>query len=122
MNLNEYQEKAMTTCMPSSHNHLYMLFGLCEEVGELQGKIAKAIRKGMLTTNEQNCFMSTDEGFGKNDGLVEDIKKELGDVAWMLAGVCSVHDWSLEEICQMNLDKLADRQKRNVIVGEGDNR
>lgn len=122
MNLNEYQEKAMATCTPSSHNQLYMLFGLCEEVGELQGKIAKAIRKGMLTTNMQNCFMSTDEGFDKTDALVEDIKKELGDVAWMLAGVCSVHDWSLEEICQMNLDKLADRQKRNVIVGEGDNR
>ena len=37
MELNEYQKKAMTTCMESSNNPLYMLFMLGEEVGNTQG-------------------------------------------------------------------------------------
>jgi hypothetical protein len=30
--------------------------------------------------------------------------------------------WSLEDVAQMNLDKLASRKERNVIDGNGDNR
>ena len=48
MELNEYQRLAMTTCMDSSENPLYMLFMLGEEIGELQGKFSKAIRKGKI--------------------------------------------------------------------------
>lgn len=33
MTLNEYQERAMTTCMESCKNDTYMLFGLMAEVG-----------------------------------------------------------------------------------------
>lgn len=122
MELNEYQKRAMTTCTKYSNNMLYMLFGLCEETGELQGKFSKAIRKGLLHASCYNQIIPTDGNIGKLEDLRNDIKKECGDVAWMLAGVCSVMGWSLEEVCQMNLDKLADRQNRNVIVGEGDNR
>lgn len=31
-------------------------------------------------------------------------------------------NWDLEEILQMNIDKLKDRQNRNVLHGSGDNR
>lgn len=48
MELNEYQEKAMQTCMPTSDNLLYMLTNLMGEVGEFAGKIAKHVRKGEL--------------------------------------------------------------------------
>lgn len=46
MTLNEYQDKAMSTCMESCNNPLYMLLMLGEEAGELNGKFSKAIRKG----------------------------------------------------------------------------
>ena len=45
MELNKYQEQAMTTCMHSCKNISYMLLNLVGEVGELASKIAKNIRK-----------------------------------------------------------------------------
>ena len=122
LTLNEYQKRAMTTCMETSNNMCYMLMGLCEEVGELQGKFSKAVRKGLLETNHYNQFVPTNGNRGKLDELREAIKAETGDVAWMLAGFCKVMGWSFEEVCQGNLDKLASRKERQVIDGNGDNR
>lgn len=120
MTLNEYQRQAMTTCMPSSHNMTYMLMGLCEEVGELQGKFSKAVRKGLLQTNKFNQFVPTPGNYGKLDDLKNAMKAEAGDVAWMLAGLCDVMGWSFEEVCQMNLDKLKARKAIGTIDGNGD--
>lgn len=46
MTLNEYQQQAMTTCLPESENFAYMMLNLVGEVGEIAGKISKMIRKG----------------------------------------------------------------------------
>lgn len=121
--LNEYQEQAMTTCTESSDNHLYMLTGLCEEVGELHGKFAKAIRKGLLKALIDNNFHTDGlEGTEVSQELIPEITKEIGDCLWMLAGICHTLGITLEDVANKNLAKLADRQKRNVIIGEGDNR
>ena len=45
MTLNEYQQQAMTTCLPEAENFSYMMLNLVGEVGEFAGKVAKAIRK-----------------------------------------------------------------------------
>lgn len=50
------------------------------------------------------------------------MRAEAGDVLWQLAGLCHVMGWELEAVGQENLAKLKDRQRRDVIVGEGDNR
>lgn len=118
MELNEYQEKAMETCTQESANPMYMLFGLGEEVGEVQGKIAKAIRKGWI----EICYNKFSFKNGCPTDFKESLLKEIGDCYWMLAGLCDVLNIDVESVCQMNLDKLQDRKKRNVIVGEGDNR
>lgn len=112
MKLNEYQEKAMTTCMPSSNNFSYMFLNLVGEVGELASKVAKSIRK------EQNRIEY-------NDLLVtptndEELQKEAGDILWQLSGLCTVMGWKLEDIAQQNLDKLQARKAVGTIDGNGD--
>lgn len=124
MELNEYQEKAMSTCMPSSNNFSYMMLNLVGELGEFSSKVAKAIRKGQAEIGhftDKNELVIDAISFDEC-GLGEELKKELGDCFWQLNGLCTVMGWTAEEVCQQNLDKLASRQKRNVIDGNGDNR
>ena len=113
LTLNEYLQRAMTTCTPSSRNFSYMFLNLVGEVGEFASKVAKAIRK------EENCIEYNDLAIVENE---EELQKEAGDILWQLSGLCSVMGWKLEHIGQQNLDKLASRKQRNVIVGDGDNR
>ena len=121
MELNQYQEKAMTTCMKTSANPLYMLFMLGEEIGELQGKFSKAIRKGWITFYENkikvNRLTVEEEEFNEWLNLV---KKEIGDCLWGIAGITSQMDWSLEDVAQTNLDKLSARKAVGTIDGDGD--
>ena len=114
MELNEYQERAMDTCMDTCKNDSYMILNLVAEVGEFTGKIAKAIRKG-------NCCFS-DGDYLSNKHTLDELKLEAGDILWQLAGVCHNMCWTLENVAQANLDKLASRQQRGVIDGNGDHR
>lgn len=126
MRLNEYQKKAMTTCMDSSRNFSYMFLNLIGEIGEFASKVAKFIRKDKadIESNILNLH-NPSNGYESNnvtDVEEEDLKAECGDVLWQLSGLCSVMGWTLEEIAQQNLDKLASRKDRGVIDGSGDNR
>ena len=121
MNLNEYQQAAMTTCTPTADNFAYMMLNLVGEVGELASKVAKAIRKGEATISSGCHLLGADE-FLIDDALNDAMRAEAGDVLWQLAGLCHVMGWNLEDVAQQNLDKLRDRQQREVIVGDGDNR
>lgn len=114
MTLNEYQEKAMTTCMATCDNYEYMLLNLIGEVGELCGKIAKHIRKDEAKLTENGIKLSI------GDEQMELIKKELGDVLWQTSGVTNVMGCNLEDIAKQNLEKLASRKERGVIDGNGD--
>lgn len=126
MELNEYQKKAMATCMDSCDNISYMLLNLVSEVGEFSGKLAKAIRKkqvaiGGQTSINRNRLTVIDDDF---DVLTfdQELRKEAGDILWQFAGVCSVMGWKLNDVGYDNLIKLADRKERGVIDGDGDNR
>jgi NTP pyrophosphatase (non-canonical NTP hydrolase) len=121
LTLNEYQEKAMTTCMLSSENFSYMFLNLVGEVGEFASKVAKQIRKenmsiGTYAGNHLHLLVSMDTAQKMEDELA----KEAGDILWQLSGLCSVMGWKLEDIAQMNLDKLAARQAIGTIDGNGD--
>ena len=123
LTLNKYQEQAMTTCMPSSENFSYMFLNLVGEVGELASKVAKHIRKEKATIVDNEFVLeceNIEELVREDDPLYDELKKEAGDILWQLSGVCTIFGWSLEEVAQMNLDKLAARKKAGTIVGNGD--
>lgn len=37
------------------------------------------------------------------------IEKELGDLLWFIAELCTVYHWNLDNVMQMNIDKLKAR-------------
>lgn len=128
MELNDYQDKAMLTCMDTCDNPTYMLLNLVGEVGEFASKVAKHVRKGearifrnhiMWVDNDNLTDEQNENNITSN---LEALKAEAGDILWQLSGLCQVMGWSLEDVAQANLDKLASRQARGVINGEGDNR
>ena len=116
MTLNEYQSRAMETCLPSSDNDCYMLFGLVEEVGELCGKVSKALRKVQIVVDADNIKASSE----RKAELYESIKSELSDCQWFIVGVARRFGWTLEEVAQYNLDKLAARKDADTIVTHTD--
>lgn len=121
MTLNEYQEKAMKTCMPSCDNFSYMMLNLVGEVGELASKIAKMLRSGWMNFSEDGDI-EPQMSFAEWTDFSDELMKEAGDILWQLAGLCKVMGWTLEDVAKGNLEKLASRAKRGVIDGNGDNR
>ena len=127
MELNEYQKRAMSTCMPSCENISYMLLNLVGEVGEFASKVAKAVRKDQVKIGwweegkeaDENDLIPTGS-FAEWNELKEELKKELGDILWQTAGVAYAMNWTLEEVGLGNLDKLAKRKEAGTIVGNGD--
>lgn len=121
LTLNEYQERAMTTCMPTCNNLSYMLLNLVGGVGEFSSKVAKHIRKeeaGIGSGDTPNQFYFTAKANFLTDRVA--LRKEAGDILWQLAGLCKVMGWDLEAVAQENLAKLAERAKNGTIAGNGD--
>ena len=52
----------------------------------------------------------------------QELVKELGDVLWYVTQLASELKISLEEVAQINLEKIASRHARNKVSGAGDNR
>ena len=121
LTLNDYQERAMTTCMPTCENASYMLLNLVGEIGEFASKIAKHISKGEAgigSGDTPNQFYFTAKANFLTDRVA--LRKEAGDILWQLAGLCKVMGWDLEAVAQENLAKLAERAKNGTIAGNGD--
>lgn len=104
MKLNQYQDLARTTRLPTA-GVTYALLNLAAEAGEVCGKVAKHIRDG-----------------GSREALREHLKKELGDVLWQLAAVADDHNLTLEEIAEANITKLGGRVVKGTLGGSGDDR
>lgn len=110
MDLNDYQKHAESTAVyPQEYAITYPILGLAGEAGEVPNKWKKILR---------------DKG-GPNGATPEDldaIADELGDVLWYIALTATDMGYTLEEIADMNVRKLASRKERGVLGGSGDTR
>lgn len=106
--LNWYQNCALETAVyPKEYEVLYPSLGLCGEAGEVADKVKKIIRdKDGVITDEEKL----------------EIAKEVGDVLWYVAVIAHDLGFTLQEVAQMNYDKLKSRQQRGMLGGSGDNR
>lgn len=105
----EYQKLAsrtMSSTMSAYEQIRHGVFGLCSEAGEVAGLFQKQ--------------------YQGHDIEPEHLKKELGDCLWMIAEICTSNNWSLDEVMQINIDKLIARypngfeSERSLHREEGD--
>ena len=109
MTLNEYQQKALETAVyPEQFRIIYPALGLAGEAGEAADKVKKIIRDNNANFNDEEKRKA--------------IAMEVGDVLWYVATLAHDIGYTLEEIGEMNYEKLKSRQQRNMLGGSGDNR
>lgn len=92
MQINTYQAKAARTIdksLPYQGIEYHALHGMCAEVGEIHSLYQKTYQGHLL--------------------MDEHLKKELGDLLWFIAEFCTANNWTMEEICEMNIEKLKAR-------------
>lgn len=89
---NEYQKLAARTInreLSTVECQYHALHGMVGEVGEIHSLYQK-VYQGHEYTEEH-------------------MKKEFGDLLWFIAEYCTSMGWELEEIMNINIDKLKER-------------
>lgn len=92
MTLAEYQDLAARTInqdLTAKGQGMHSLHGMVGEIGEIH-----------------SIYQKRYQGHEFNE---EHMKKELGDLMWFIAEYCTAHKFSLDDICQVNIDKLKER-------------
>ena len=109
MDCDDYQRAALRTARDKDapDEFMHLVLGLVGEAGEIAEKVKKLVR------DQHSDLDRLDR---------DDMAAELGDVLWYAAVLADFLGLSLGDIAQRNIDKLADRQRRSVLGGAGDNR
>lgn len=146
------KEAIKTAIYKDNAKHFYPLFALFEEVGEVTEKVANKITAtgclsvtknmediikygkeiaGLAKTirKENNEYINSQVDIAFNNlnanmdkETLDAISKECGDCLWQISAIATGFGLSLETIAKQNIDKLKDRQQRNTLDGNGDNR
>lgn len=107
MNFDEYTKQALRTRNPELNwfeGVQHSIFMLSSEVGEVSGPYQKFFFQGHECPNP------------------EETAKELGDILWALNNLADLLGYSLEEIAEMNIEKLRNRYGENFSVEGSVNR
>lgn len=109
MDCDDYQRAALRTARDKDapDEFMHLVLGLVGEAGEIAEKVKKLVR---------------DQGGDLARLDRDDMAAELGDVLWYAAVLADFLGLSFNDVAQRNVDKLADRQRREVIGGSGDHR
>ena len=92
MTANEYQRLAARTINENLLNwqkEHHALHGMVGEIGEIHSLYQKDYQGHVMEE--------------------EHLKKEVGDLLWFIAEYCTANGWQMEDIMQMNIDKLKAR-------------
>ena len=93
MTINEYQQAALRTANEELDNIGQLTNGLIGLNGEA-GEAIDILKKHLFQGHELDK---------------EHMAKELGDCLWMIAEICSAIGITMDEVMQMNIDKLKAR-------------
>ena len=109
MDLNHYQQLARETAVYPTIGHpiVYCALGLTGEAGEVSDKVKK-----MYRDNNGELDRKT----------ICELVLELGDVLWYIANFAHELGFSLDDVANINYNKLKRRQKTNTLSGVGDHR
>ncbi len=108
MHIDDFQAQALSTAIFAHDKEIpYLALALCGETGEVAEKVKKTIR---------------DKDGKFDDGTRCLIALELGDCLYYLAVLASSIGYPLSRIAELNNRKVADRIKRGVLHGSGDER
>jgi NTP pyrophosphatase (non-canonical NTP hydrolase) len=86
----QYQEETKRTCASLDSklsDELHMAMGLVTEAGEFMD-----VYKRKLAYKKDIDYVN--------------LKEELGDILWYIANFCNINDWSIEELMDININKL----------------
>ena len=89
---NEYQKLAARTInkdLSEPQAEMHALHGMVGEIGEIH-----------------SIYQKVYQGHGHDEAH---LKKEIGDLLWFVAEYCTALGWDLEEVMQLNIDKLKAR-------------
>ena len=109
MTADEYQVKAARTInldLSNTDIELHALFGMASEMGEVHSIYQKY--------------------YQGHDRDKEHVRKELGDLLWFIAELCTINGWQLSDVMATNIYKLESRYpngfepKRSLHREEGD--
>lgn len=89
---------------PDSVKPVIYILGLMAELGEFCNMYKKVFR---------------DHG-GQLDKRQKEYALEMGDIGWYFERLANSMGYTLEEIINMNMEKLQSRKDRNKIHGDGD--
>jgi len=103
MTFNDYQSKAGSFAL--YQNDMYPVASIMVESAELADLFIKPKLRGDVQPIERQMVIA-----------------EAGDVLWNLSNILKDQGISFDEVAEYNIIKLADRSKRGVIQGSGDNR
>lgn len=102
---NEYQKLAARTINRNlSYNDClnHSLHGMVGEIGEIHSMFQKVYQGHEVSS--------------------EHLKKEVGDLLWFVAEMCSALEWEMEDVMQTNIDKLRARYPEGFEVEKSINR
>jgi NTP pyrophosphatase (non-canonical NTP hydrolase) len=105
LTFNKYTKHAESTAADFEHTEQpwYVALGLCGESGEVADALKKIYRE----------FGSVENAPAQRK---QHVLRELGDVLWYLNRMATVLGSSLDEVAQLNIDKLSKRKKTGSII------